>query len=56
MSKAQSFDEWLDEFEGYATRRERFYEDVDRGSYGELKLWLKTAFRMGEIYGRSKNK
>ena len=38
MTNYNSFDDWMDEIENYATRRERALEDTD------VLLWAKTAW------------
>jgi hypothetical protein len=40
----KSVDEWLDEMEGFATRAERYWEDVAMGNH---KTWLNEAWKQG---------
>ena len=59
-----SFDEWLDEQEGYATRRERLLEDVDfeavmtgnascRFMQKRMLVWLEAAYNKGFAQGKT---
>jgi hypothetical protein len=41
------FDEWFDQQEGYATRAERFYEDLEWNDYEKIKDWLLAAYNEG---------
>lgn len=40
-----SVDEWLDEVENFATRRERLHEEIGGG--GDIIPWLEMAWRLG---------
>lgn len=51
--KYKTFDEWFDETENYATRGERFYEEL-RGMTAERGVeWLKAAWECAQSGGES---
>lgn len=41
------FEQWFNELEGYATRAERFYEDVQLQDFKRMKEWLRAAYNVG---------
>lgn len=41
------FDEWFDQQEGYNTRAERFYEDLEWNDPQKIKDWLLAAYNEG---------
>lgn len=41
------FELWFNELEGYASRAERFYEDLDIGDPQRIKDWLLAAYNQG---------
>lgn len=43
----QSVDDWLDEIEGFSTRRERFTEAAHEGHAGVMLTWMEAAFKAG---------
>jgi hypothetical protein len=47
MDENQNFERWFNELEGYATRAERFYEDVELHDPQRIKDWLLAAYNQG---------
>ena len=47
MDENQNFERWFNELEGYATRAERFYEDVELQDLQRIKDWLLAAYNQG---------
>jgi len=45
------FDKWLDEFEGYATRRERLLETFPEVPAKDLFIWLEASWKQGFLSG-----
>jgi hypothetical protein len=43
----KKFNEYFYEVESYATRAERFYEELENSSPERMTEWLKAAFMMG---------
>lgn len=49
----RTFEQWLDEMEGFNLRMERVYDDLVRcpkdpvDNWKEIKLWLKAAYDVG---------
>lgn len=41
------FDEWFNQQEGYGTRAERFYEDLEWNDHEKIKDWLLAAYNEG---------
>jgi len=42
-----NFELWFNELEGYSTRAERFYEDIEFPNPQQVKDWLKAAYNQG---------
>lgn len=42
-----NFEQWFNELEGYATRAERFYEDLNFDDPQLVKDWLRAAYNQG---------
>lgn len=58
----EGFYAWFDEVENYATRGERFLDDMNMAAvsrhppfaYNTYMAWLKAAFEQGALYERQK--
>lgn len=49
-----TFDEWFNQQEGYSTRAERFYEDLEWNDPQRIKDWLMAAYNEGMREANSK--
>lgn len=47
------FDEWFNQQEGYGTRAERFYEDLEWNDHEKIEDWLLAAYNEGLREGLS---
>jgi hypothetical protein len=47
VSDNQNFEQWFNELEGYTSRAERFYEDIELHDPQRIKDWLLAAYNQG---------